>query len=293
MGEVGFRDKFIAFVDIIGFKNLVRRAEAGDGIQASDLRSYLLCLGGEADRRNLLKFGPITCPQSSYIERSLDFQITQVSDCVIVSAEISPAGAINLIAHCWRAALNLLTKGLMVRGYVTRGSILHSGNEFMGSGYLQAIERESNVTAFRKIANERGTPFVEVDRAVSTYLAQDGDACTKEMFGRLTRGDGEVTAIFPFQRLSHSFGIGGPVQTFDPTREKASNDVMRQAIADFKAHVLSFVEGADDRARSKAAHYVAALDAQIQICDETDEAIDMLSQPYPARRMRVIRRDKQ
>ncbi len=94
-----------------------------------------------------------------------------------------------------------------------------------------------------------------------------------------------VTAIFPFKRLSHSFAIGGFEQTLDPEKEKQSNQVLRSLIEEFKERVMSFVDHTNPDAVQKTKHYVAALNAQLEVCDKTDEMIDALFTPFPARRL--------
>src|SRR6267143_2631231 len=95
-------NKFIGFVDIIGFKSLVRAAEAAQK-DLTELSQAVQALGTEEDLKHVEKYGPTICPDALHLRKDLDFQITQASDCVFVSAEVSPAGIINLVSHCWRA----------------------------------------------------------------------------------------------------------------------------------------------------------------------------------------------
>ncbi len=95
-----FRDKFIGFVDILGFKQMVAAAAAGTGMSLTELLECLKRLGAPEDQEHFRKYGPTTCPGSIYVQRDLDFQLSQVSDCVVVSSEVSPAGVINLVHHC-------------------------------------------------------------------------------------------------------------------------------------------------------------------------------------------------
>lgn len=282
-----FKDKFVAFVDILGFKSMVETAEANDGLSAADLKEFRTMLGKPEDRAQFVKYGSEVCPDSAYIRRDLDFQVSQESDCVVVSAELSPAGVINLIDYCWRAAIRLLTKGVMVRGYITQGPILHDGDGFpMGTGYHKALDKERGVTAFKQEADELGTPFVEVDSVVCAYVANCGDVCVKKMFSRMVKEDESVTAIFPFQRLSHSFVTGGYGQKFDPEKEKASNQVIRESIKSLKERVFFFVNESNESAMKKASYYIKELDVQLAICDQIDENITALSAPFPPRQMR-------
>ena len=138
-----FEDKFIAFIDVLGFKNMVKESELGTGMPLTEIMDHLSKLGSIDDEDKFKKYGPTTCPQSKAKNKSLNFQVTQISDCVIVSSEISSAGVINLVSHCWSAVIGLLMKGIMCRGYITRGSIYHVNNQVVGSGYQNAYSMES------------------------------------------------------------------------------------------------------------------------------------------------------
>jgi hypothetical protein len=272
-------DKFIAFVDVLGFKKMVAESEEGTGLPLSDLMQLLKHLGTGVERAHFERSGPTCCPQAPRIQKNLDFRVTQISDCVVVSAEISPAGVINLIHHCWGAVIELMTRGIMCRGYIKRGRVFHSDSQIIGSGYQDAYSAERNVRAFMREADERGTPYVEVDAEVYQYVESQPDACVKEMFGRMVKRDGEVVVLFPFQMLRHSFLIGSIGGRFDPEKEHTSNQNLRNKLLRMKERVWSFVDRSNPNAVSKANHYIAALDTQLRVCDETDEEIRMLASP--------------
>lgn len=277
-----FTEKLVAFIDVLGFKKLVEAAETGNDRNLNAALSILEEFGSPKHRNNFRQYGPIICPRSHFIERDLDFRTTFISDCLIVSSEISPAGAINLVQHCWAVALKLLTNGLMCRGFVTRGLIRHSDTQFVGTGYQKAYESERRVTAFRREADERGTPFIEIDRVVCNYIEQQNDACVKQMFGRFVKRDGEAMAIFPFQCLQHSFIVGDyHGHMFDPEREKESNQNLRKMLTDMKQSVMALVDQSNSRAVQKGEHYMRALDAQLAVCDSTDEMLVRLCTPFP------------
>jgi len=280
-----FSEKFIAFVDILGFKQLVNASEAGTGLPLPALVDAVKGLGTGAERSAIERSGYTWCPMATCIERHLDFRVTQISDCAIVSAEVSPAGVLNLVGHCWSAAMKLLQQGLMCRGYITRGQIYHLDHQVIGTGYQRAFEGETGVTAFRMEADERGTPFIEVDPSVDSYVRTQSDDCVRKMYGRMVKSEEGDVAVFPFQRLAHQFTIGGFGTTFDPDKEKRSNDNVRTLLQSLKNKVSSFIEPGNEKAVRKARHYLKALDEQLRGCDATDEAIDTLMRPFPARRL--------
>ncbi len=216
MSDVVFADKFIGFVDILGFKKVVEAAEAGDTATLTE-------------------------------------------------------------AHCWDFVLCLLQKGMMCRGFITRGRISHESDmDFVGTGAHRAFENEKNVAAFRRDAREQGTPFVEIDHIVCDYVNNCGDWCVKEMASRFASFDGKVVALFPFKRLAHQFMIGRGV--FDVNRERESNHNVRLILTNLKERVSALVDPSNPRAVCKARHYIEALDTQLAICDSTDDLIRLLSQ---------------
>lgn len=275
-----FEDKFIAFIDVLGFKGMVASSETGAGMALSELLELLKKLGDGSERARFDKHGPTCCPMAPRIEKNINFRVTQISDCAIVSSEVSPAGAINLISHCWGAVIELMAHGIMCRGYIKRGRIYHTDSQVIGTGYQEAYAAESRVSAFKQEADDRGTPYVEVDRDVSSYIEAQPDACVKEMFKRMVKRDGEAVVLFPFQRLQHSFIVAGSGRTFEPARELQSNDNLREIIKRYREKVQSLVDPANTAAQAKARHYLKALDEQLLACDRTDEEIHMLSKPF-------------
>lgn len=279
-----FKDKFIAFIDILGFKQMIEAAEKGTGRSLGEIDELCAELGGPKNKARFEAHGPITCPQSARIQKGMDFEISQITDCAIVSAEVSPAGVMNLAHHCWVAAITLLTKGVMVRGYITRGKIFHEGMKIYGTGYHDAYNREAGVTAFKREADEKGTPFVEIDPSVVSYVADETDACVREMFGRLVKTDGSVTALFPFQVLGNSWAIGYGMPKLDLNEQKQKNANMRQQIEKLKMGLLKYVDPSNAGAMSKVTHYLTALDAQIAASHKSDEILDQLFRPIGSRR---------
>ncbi len=277
-----FRDKFIAFVDILGFESFVERAENGTGMSLQELYDTLNILGTDDDRLAIEKYGPTICPEAPHNSRNLDFQITRASDCVVVSSEISPAGAINLINHCWVAVFKLLRKGVMCRGHIRRGKIYHEGREVIGTGYQKAFQKEKHVAAFKHDADDLGTPFVEIDRSISEYINMNEDRCVREMYSRFVKQAGDVYALYPFKRLSHSFAIGGSETNFDADGQKRQNEIMRAFIKSLKGQLRLYLDESNPKAVRKFEHYERALDAQLESCDVTDQMIDFLNSPFPA-----------
>ena len=155
-----YKDKFVAYIDILGWKNLVEASERGTGMPLARLLRELEKFGGDRE-------AALNGPRSSvYADRALDFQVTQVSDCAVISSAASPKGLGAIIFHCYITALNFLASGIMCRGYITMGSVFHERGQPIGTAYQEACGREKGVEIFKFDADDRGTPFIEIDAKV-------------------------------------------------------------------------------------------------------------------------------
>jgi hypothetical protein len=272
------KEKFIGFVDILGFKDLVERAEVGDGVTFSQINDAVSALGSEKDIEAIRLYGPSICPESKRQHDDLDFEITQVSDCMIVSSEISPAGAITIIDYCWRSVFRLLRCGFMCRGNVRRGNIFHRGYRFMGSGYQRATEREKEVEVFKRFEDDRGTPFVEVDSSIVDYINSSGDRCLKMTLPRFLVKAKSFYALFPFNRLTDYFDIG---PDFNAAAKKKEINLIRSSIKMLELNLHRYVAKDNPRAKMKLEHYLIQLEGQLKKCNQLEETVDFLDSPYP------------
>jgi hypothetical protein len=133
----------------------------------------------------------------------LNFKATQISDCVVVSSEVSPAGVLNIIKRCWLLLSKLLDEGVLCRGVITRGNILHAEGQLFGTGYMHAYNNKKYAKFLRAHEQEEGTPFIELEAPVIDYIKYETDPCVREMCLRMTHTDGTYTAIYPFHALGN------------------------------------------------------------------------------------------
>jgi hypothetical protein len=276
-----FKEKFISFVEILGWKDSINRAEDETDVDKAlaDSAGATKNLVDQNLKINFQKYGHTVCPDSKSIQQDLDIKVTQISNCVAISTEISPAGIITLISNCHSAVKNLIfSKGLMCRGYITKGMIFHSGDNLIGTGYQKTHKMEQNgINAFKLEANEMGTPFVEIDPAVCDYIKKNTDNCVNIKFERLVETNGEITAIFPFKSMDHDFLIGDYCgHKFDAGSERKSNNAVRSEIN----KSLNFLEKNTNHKKSdavrKAEHYRRVLKDQLIACNDTDIFLNQL-----------------
>ena len=268
-------EKFIAFIDILGWKSLVRASQEGSGLSLSELSEILTKLGTNDDYKQYQKYGPTICPEAPHINKDVGFCISCASDSALISTEISPAGIISLISHCWSACFKLLSKGIMCRGYIKRGQIYHTLEQQIGTGFSDVVTLEQQVSIFKNDADERGTPFIEVDADVVQYIEQQPDRCVKEMFSRMTKSEDDLTAIFPFQRLYYHYTMRGFSEPFNPEKERESLNIVRCWIYEMKEQLRRHINPSDKSALRKVDHYIRMLNTQLAACDLSEEDISV------------------
>ena len=63
----------------------------------------------------------------------------------------------------------------MCRGYIKRGQIYHTEQRQIGTGLSDVVEREKVASIFKLDSDERGIPFIEIDRDVIQYVEHQPD----------------------------------------------------------------------------------------------------------------------
>ena len=125
-GEVAdiYRDKYVAFVDLLGFKQCVVDADKHPG-----------------RRRQLLQM--LALVKETLCENpSIGMCLTHFSDCIIVSADRTPKGLFEMLASLDTLTFNLLQHDVPVRGGLAAGGAHHDGNFVYGVAVNDAYSLE-------------------------------------------------------------------------------------------------------------------------------------------------------
>ncbi len=278
---VTFKEKFVGFIDILERKDLNSRVKnETNGVKTlAGLAEPAKNLFDRNLKTNLQKYGHTICPDSERIQQDLGTEVTHGSDCVAISTEISPAGIITLIKSCHNAVKDLLFReGLMCRGYITKSTIFHSGDNLIGTGYQKTHKTEhKGIAAFKLEANEIGTQFVEVDPIICDYIKNYTDNCVNIKFERLVETDGEIAVIFPFKSMDHDFLIGDYCgHKFDANSERKSNNAVRSEINNTLNILQKNTNHKSVDAARKVEYYRKVLKEQLLLCNETDTFLNQL-----------------
>jgi hypothetical protein len=181
MSKSRFEKRFIAFVDILGFANIVERMPKEDHLFANvrDALKYVVRQEREVRlyRREKREKTKEKVRQASLVPKT-SLQMTAFSDCYVLS-EVFPAW--HVVAAVQALGSRFLTEGILTRGAIVLGDAYHSGRVLFGPGIVEAYRLEQEVAKYPRILVSE-----DVRKAVWGYhegvwerhlLQQDVDGC--------------------------------------------------------------------------------------------------------------------
>jgi hypothetical protein len=126
--------RFVGFVDILGFADLVRRAD-----RDATLRLRVI---------EALQTVRVTAPPGP---GETDLRMQNFSDSVILSALPTATGLWHLLLSLDALAWNLLQIGVLIRGGVSIGGMHHDDEIVFGVGVIDAYRLESVIAKFPRV----------------------------------------------------------------------------------------------------------------------------------------------
>jgi len=135
-----YEERLCLFLDILGFKNHVD--ESAKDVEKGSKTTYRPMTVGrlygalkEIDKA--MKFSmDISGEESSKV-------ITQFSDSIVVSYKLSEASALfDMLYDIYLLQINLIQRGILVRGSITSGQLIHDDRLVFGPALNEAVEFE-------------------------------------------------------------------------------------------------------------------------------------------------------
>jgi hypothetical protein len=124
MADGEYENRVVAFLDILGFSALASQADD------AELRDRIV--GGLTIMRSSL-------PTRTLQPGDLDFRSTQFSDCIVISARaLSPFSVELILIAVATLATSLLEHGLLLRGGVAIGNMIHADEMLFGPALIAA-----------------------------------------------------------------------------------------------------------------------------------------------------------
>ena len=160
MTEIKYEERIIAFVDILGFKNIIKESETNDQKLKTIYQALDFLKTREESNEWNLKF--IEIEEEAQRKGLENFDITKNTNCscfsdsIIVSVAVANEKtneiASTLISNLAYIGAKLLSEGILIRGGLTIGKLIHNNNGvIMGQGLIDAYELENRIAKYPRI----------------------------------------------------------------------------------------------------------------------------------------------
>jgi hypothetical protein len=142
-----YSERYVAFVDILGFSAHVRQSEHSLS-EAQKLVNIMDRISNRWADKGLL---------ITHTVLGDDFKSQSFSDCTVLSEAATPKGLHYLLLMVTQFALDLLANGFLFRGGIAKGALHHSNNAVFGPAFLRAYDLEKNVAEYPRIIVDQDT----------------------------------------------------------------------------------------------------------------------------------------
>lgn len=154
-----FVDSYIAFVDILGFKDFVASNESSHPEKVISLLSSL------KDKESSVNSNVYN-----------DCIVSVISDSIIISCDKGALDSAFQVTFCLlEIAHDLLKNGLFFRGAITQGNIIHNleKNIIAGTGYVKSYLIESQEAVYPRIILDTDTPNPAHSNMTNPFCNED------------------------------------------------------------------------------------------------------------------------
>ncbi len=133
-----YHERYCAFVDIIGFRELI--AQLGQGTTSfQSLRSILRIIHDPPTMKSKVVFG------------ESDLRAQSISDAVCISTSRSGDGLGHLFYALRHLTFNMLEQGFFIRGAVVKGNLYHDDSMVFGEAFVRAYQLETEIVRYPRI----------------------------------------------------------------------------------------------------------------------------------------------
>lgn len=136
-----YEDRYVAFIDILGFSELVKRTESEPEF-IEKLATILEALKASEELSKKREQGNA---------KDHGLRISSFSDCILLSANSNNIGSCVLAVTCIHLCLQLLSHGIFTRGAISPGKLIHTNQVALGQGLIDAYRLENKVAVYPRI----------------------------------------------------------------------------------------------------------------------------------------------
>lgn len=155
---VNYEDRVVCFLDILGFSTHIRRSIDTDG--SDDAKKIKQIARGLTSVRRILDIDIDVDRQDEYQYK----QVTQFSDSIVISFPArKESGVFYALLDIMWVQINLLNAGMLCRGAIARGKMVHTKELAFGPALVEAYLLESKAAIYPRV--------ILGDEIISTGLA--------------------------------------------------------------------------------------------------------------------------
>jgi hypothetical protein len=130
-----YEDRYVAFVDVLGFADLVSRSQSSPQIVAR-LHNALSQLSARA---------------RSARSQDLGLEAASFSDTVVLSAPVGDTELLRIVEIIDEFGFDLLSSSMLFRGAIVRGLVRHTPDYIFGPALVSAYRLETNISFHPRI----------------------------------------------------------------------------------------------------------------------------------------------
>ena len=185
-------DRVVAYIDILGFKNLTDRALKDNDTILSQVYDALRMMSATAMLKNRGPFNGRKLAQFA--------QATAFSDCIVISDSNNDLEVGRVISDVAMLADFLLRDNILCRGAIATGLTVHDDMVLFGIGVINAYEIESKIAIYPRIVIQenliqRATGFL------TPKLKRDADGIWFiDVFGQLHQIDDSPLGLLLYSK---------------------------------------------------------------------------------------------
>lgn len=142
-----YEERYIAFIDILGFQALVEKAEV-DGDLLEELTSILEDVRMYKKLEEYMDVSGANDPQHFFQNM---FKMTTFSDSILISTKNNLIGLGLIATFCAIICNRLLHQGIFTRGAISKGKLIHTNTIVLGAGLIKTYNLEKNAAVYPRI----------------------------------------------------------------------------------------------------------------------------------------------
>lgn len=178
-----YTNRYVAFIDVLGFKDLISRSLGENpSVTVDEIRSLLDVPEPVGEEQIVLgRIGDIS---------DSGHRLTAFSDSVVITTDDSEQGLMHLLHHITKIGFRLARLGVLYRGGIVYGPAYHDEQHVFGPAVIEAYELEQKAKFPRVVLS---TPVVDAGRSAAEPV--------NTIFDRFTRTDSDAVVFVHYLRV--------------------------------------------------------------------------------------------